>query len=162
MSYLSAIIFFENEILVRQVKRNEEEYYDQLLEYSRNKLMLFPYHLSDVIVKGLRTTPFMYYMNMMVDIMDAEKSYDSLPNFTAADVVRLLGIGRNQYIDLMNQSRSSRRLFRRLKNVRELLPIHPVEFFVEPWYLLCDGCIVESDVKVRHCYFYFLIYLFRC
>uniref|UniRef100_A0AC34R9X7 Protein FAM91A1 n=1 Tax=Panagrolaimus sp. JU765 TaxID=591449 RepID=A0AC34R9X7_9BILA len=134
--------------LVRQVKRNEEEYYDQLLEYSRNKLMLFPYHLSDVIVKGLRMTPFMYYMNMMVDIMEAEKSYDSLPNFTAADVVRLLGIGRNQYIDLMNQSRSSRRLFRRVKNIRELLPIRPVDFSIEPWYLLCDGCIVESDVKM--------------
>lgn len=110
--------------------------------------MLFPYHLSDVIVKGLRMTPFMYYMNMMVDIMEAEKSYDSLPNFTAADVVRLLGIGRNQYIDLMNQSRSSRRLFRRVKNIRELLPIRPVDFSIEPWYLLCDGCIVESDVKV--------------
>ena len=32
-------------------------------------------------------------------------SYDALPNFTAADCLRLLGIGRNQYIDLMNQCR---------------------------------------------------------
>lgn len=47
--------------------------------------MLFPYHLSDVTVKGLRLTPFAYYINMMVDIMNAEKSYDCLPNFTAAD-----------------------------------------------------------------------------
>lgn len=36
-------------------------------------------------------------------MINAEKSYDSLPNFTAADAMRLLGIGRNQYIDLMNQ-----------------------------------------------------------
>jgi len=133
--------------LVKQVKRNEEEYYNQLLEYSRSKLMLFPYHLSDVIVRGLRITPFMYYCQMMSDIMEAEKSYDSLPNFTAADAVRLLGIGRNQYIDLMNQSKSSRRLFRRGKTAKELLPTHPVEFPIEPWYLLCDGCIVENDVK---------------
>ncbi|KAG9478687.1 hypothetical protein GDO78_012375, partial [Eleutherodactylus coqui] len=42
------------------------------------------------------------------DIMNSEKSYDSLPNFTAADCLRLLGIGRNQYIDLMNQCRSSK------------------------------------------------------
>ena len=28
---------------------------------------------------------------MMQDIMDSEKSYDSLPNFTAADCLRLLG-----------------------------------------------------------------------
>lgn len=47
--------------------------------------MLYPYHLSDVIVKGLRVTPFTYYINMMSDIMTQEKSYDSLPNFTAAD-----------------------------------------------------------------------------
>uniref|UniRef100_A0AC34FAU9 Protein FAM91A1 n=1 Tax=Panagrolaimus sp. ES5 TaxID=591445 RepID=A0AC34FAU9_9BILA len=134
--------------LVKQVKRNEEEYYESLLNYSRKKLMLFPYHLSDVVVKGLRVTPFTYYINMLADIMEAEKSYDSLPNFTAADGVRLLGIGRNQYIDLMNQSRSSRRLFRRNKNVRELLPIHPVNFHIEPWFLICDGCIVENDIRV--------------
>ena len=55
--------------------------------------------------------------------MDNERSYDSLPNFTAADCrlinnnniiiiimislgLRLLGIGRNQYIDLMNTGRT--------------------------------------------------------
>ena len=37
------------------------------------------------------------------EMINSEKSYDSLPNFTAADAMRLLGIGRNQYIDLMNQ-----------------------------------------------------------
>lgn len=47
--------------------------------------MLYPYHLSDVIVPGLRTTPFQYYISMMESIMAQEKSYDSLPNFTAAD-----------------------------------------------------------------------------
>ena len=46
---------------------------------------LFPYHLSDVIVKGLRITPFSYYRNIMENIMSNERSYDSLPNFTAAD-----------------------------------------------------------------------------
>ena len=87
--------------------------------------------MSDVVVKGLRLTPFNYYIGMMTDIMTAEKryfltrhcikgwkdleesndnlfaapSYDALPNFTAADCLRLLGIGRNQYIDLMNQCR---------------------------------------------------------
>lgn len=47
--------------------------------------MLYPYHLSDLMVCGLRVTPFAYYHNMMKDIMSQEKSYDSLPNFTAAD-----------------------------------------------------------------------------
>ena len=47
--------------------------------------MMYPYHLSDVVVKGLRVTPFQYYISVLTEIMTAEKSYDSLPNFTAAD-----------------------------------------------------------------------------
>ena len=70
---------------VRHVKKDERQYYEELLRYSREHLMLFPYHLSDVTVKGLRTTPFAYYVQVMADIMAQEKSYDSLPNFTAAD-----------------------------------------------------------------------------
>ena len=39
--------------LVRQIRKDEKRYYEDLVEYSRRSLMLFPYHLSDVIVKGL-------------------------------------------------------------------------------------------------------------
>ena len=70
---------------VRTIRKDEPRYYEEMLQYSREHLMLYPYHLSDVIVKGLRITPFSYYSNMMQDIMGQEKSYDSLPNFTAAD-----------------------------------------------------------------------------
>ena len=52
--------------------------------------------------------------------------------------LRLLGIGRNQYIDLMNQSRSTRKLmgfFRGSKSVSELLPGRPVESMpISPWW----------------------------
>lgn len=71
--------------LVRFVRKDERRYYEDLLAYSRENLMLYPYHLSDVVVKGLRVTPFQYYISMMETIMEQEKSYDSLPNFTAAD-----------------------------------------------------------------------------
>lgn len=71
--------------LVRFVRKDERRYYEDLLTYSRENLMLYPYHLSDVVVKGLRVTPFQYYISMMENIMEQEKSYDSLPNFTAAD-----------------------------------------------------------------------------
>jgi hypothetical protein len=40
--------------LVRNVKRDERRYYEELVEYSKKNLMLFPYHLSDVVIKGLR------------------------------------------------------------------------------------------------------------
>ncbi|XP_074640527.1 protein FAM91A1-like [Tubulanus polymorphus] len=132
--------------LVRHVRKDERRYYEELLQYSKEHLMLYPYHLSDVMVKGLRITPFSYYIGIMSAIMSQEKSYDSLPNFTAADCLRLLGIGRNQYIDLMNQCRSTKKFFRR-KPVRDLLPVQPVDITVEPWWVIQIGFITEDDVK---------------
>lgn len=133
--------------LVRHVKKDERKYYEELLKYSREHLMLYPYHLSDIMVKGLRVTPFSYYIGIMEDIMNSEKSYDSLPNFTAADCLRLLGIGRNQYIDLMNQCRSSKKFFRR-KTARDLLPVKPVEIAVEPLWVMQAGYITEDDIRI--------------
>ncbi|PNF32474.1 Protein FAM91A1 [Cryptotermes secundus] len=133
--------------LVRFVRKDEQRYYEDLLVYSRENLMLYPYHLSDVAVKGLRVTPFQYYISMMENIMEQEKSYDSLPNFTAADCLRLLGIGRNEYIDLMNHCRSGRKLFRR-KNVKDLLPPKPAEINIEPWWNVEVGCVIEEDIKL--------------
>ncbi|XP_076462522.1 protein FAM91A1-like [Babylonia areolata] len=134
--------------LVKTVRKDERRYYEDVMQYSREHLMLYPYHLSDVVVKGLRITPFMYYINMMQDIMMQEKSYDSLPNFTAADCLRLLGIGRNQYIDLMNQCRSTKKFFRK-RPVRELLPAQPIEeVSVDPWWIAHIGYVTEDDVKM--------------
>ncbi|KAG7270205.1 LOW QUALITY PROTEIN: hypothetical protein CRUP_035937 [Coryphaenoides rupestris] len=133
--------------LVRHVRKDERKYYEELLKYSREHLMLYPYHLSDIMVKGLRVTPFSYYIGIMEDIMNSEKSYDSLPNFTAADCLRLMGIGRNQYIDLMNQCRSSKKFFRR-KSARDLLPAKPVEISVEPWWVAQTGFITEDDIRI--------------
>ena len=52
---------------------------------STTSSQLYPYHLQDMLVQGLRVTPFAYYCGMTFDIMLSEKSYDALPNFTAAD-----------------------------------------------------------------------------
>ncbi|CAI8043415.1 Protein FAM91A1 [Geodia barretti] len=102
--------------------------------------------MQDVMVQGLRVTPFSYYCSMMYDMVQSEKSYDSLPNFTAADCLRLLGIGRNQYIDLMNQYRS-RKFFRR-RNIKDLLPGQPVKNVqIDPWWLVHVGYITEDDIR---------------
>ncbi|KAK6324304.1 hypothetical protein J4Q44_G00066430 [Coregonus suidteri] len=61
--------------------------------------------------------------------------------------LRLLGIGRNQYIDLMNQCRSSKKFFRR-KTARDLLPSKPVEISVEPWWVAQTGYITEDDIRI--------------
>ncbi|XP_028149865.1 protein FAM91A1 [Diabrotica virgifera virgifera] len=134
--------------LVRYIFRDEKRYYERIVSYSRERLMLFPYHLADMIVKGLRITPFNYYISVVEKLMQAEKSYDTLPNFTAADCLRLLGIGRNEYIDLMNKSRSNKgRLFGR-KNVRGLLPTVPCDIYMQPWWRVEVGLVLEEDVKM--------------
>ena len=74
-----------NFLPVRNIRREEEKYYELLISYSRQHLMLFPYHLQDMLVRGLRLTPFQYYCNLITDLMTSEKSYDTLPNFAAAD-----------------------------------------------------------------------------
>lgn len=50
---------------VRHVRKDERKYYEELLKYSRDHLILYPYHLSDIMVKGLRVTPFSYYIGIM-------------------------------------------------------------------------------------------------
>lgn len=78
-------LFQHTVFAVKQVCKDQRKYYEKLLVYSRQHLMLYPYHLSEFMIRGLRVTPFAYYHGMMKDIMSQEKSYDSLPNFTAAD-----------------------------------------------------------------------------
>jgi len=139
--------------LIKQIKKDEKRYYEELVDYSRRNLMLFPYHLSDVVVKGLRITPFQYYILVLENIMSQEKSYDSLPNFTAVDCLRLLGIGRNQYIELMNKTRTKSKfgglassLFR--KSYKDLLPTRPVSSLaILPWWVIQVGYVTEEDVK---------------
>lgn len=50
-----------------------------------------------------------YYCDLIVSTCFsflAENPYDSIPNFSAADALRLTGIGRNEFIDIMNKCRS--------------------------------------------------------
>lgn len=137
--------FREN--LIKFIRKDERGYYEELLEFSRTNLMLYPYHLSDVIVKGLRVTPFQYYVSIIESMIDNDKSYDSIPNFTAVDCLRLLGIGRNEYIELMNQCRSGRKLFRRKSVSKSLLPTKPIDITIEPYWYIDVGCITEDDIK---------------
>lgn len=154
--------------------------------------MLYPYHLADMIVKGkmsneileiiiiwhiifmitkilgLRITPFIYYIEVVALLIELEKSYDTMPNFTAADCklkdiciiehfftliwklflgLRLLGIGRNEYLELVAKSRSLGRRGRS-KAIRSLLPRVPLNVPMQPWWRVELGYVLEDDVKV--------------
>eukprot|EP01124_Arcella_intermedia_P013588 TRINITY_DN20001_c0_g1_i1.p1 TRINITY_DN20001_c0_g1~~TRINITY_DN20001_c0_g1_i1.p1 ORF type:complete len:752 (+),score=142.19 TRINITY_DN20001_c0_g1_i1:112-2256(+) len=138
--------------IVKEFVKNERSYYEAVLKYSRAHYMLYPYHLSDVLIKGLGVTAFKYYLEMLVDIMSNDKSYDSLPNFTAADCLRLTGIGRNQYLDMMSllkQKQASKNLFNQKKQaiLKEMLPKVPKPITIQHWWIANIGAVAEEDVQ---------------
>lgn len=116
----------------------ESEYYEEMMRYLRKNLALFPYHLAEYVCRVMRISPFKYYCDMIFDVMRNEQPYDSIPNFSAADALRLTGIGRNEFIDIMNKCRSKKIMWKLNKSIaKELLPVEPVEFSIEPWWGVC-------------------------
>lgn len=72
---------------------------------------------------------------MIFEVMKNEQPYDSIPNFSAADALRVTGIGRNEFIDIMNKCRSKKIMWKLNKSIaKELLPTQPVDFPIEPWW----------------------------
>ncbi|OWA55200.1 Protein FAM91A1 [Hypsibius exemplaris] len=136
--------------LVKQLTKDREGYYEKVVQNSRDRLMLFPYHLSRYVIRELRITPFQFYAQMVQNLFATEQSYDQLPNFTAADCLRVLGIGRNQYIEKMNQSRS-KKFFRigRRQSAMDVMPTVPVDdASIEAWWIVQPGNVLQDDVKV--------------
>lgn len=140
--------------LVQQVLRREKKYYERLIGYSQQHHLLYPYHLQDKIVRGLCVTSFVYYRDMLVQVVRAERSYDCLPNFTAADCLRLLGIGRNQYIEVMNTYKSflttagpddGNTLYEILYDILPQQPVDTITF--EPWYIVRIGSVSLDDME---------------
>ncbi len=53
----------------------------------------------------------------------------------AADIVRIVGIGRNEYIATMNKCKAKKLLWRMNKAVvKEHLPTEPLELSKQPWW----------------------------
>lgn len=133
--------------LVRQCFRNEKRYYELLIEKSVQCLNIFPYHLADIVTKGLRVTPFNYYLEIVALLLRTDRSYDTLPNFTAIDCLRVLGIGRNEYLALIADLKTNApKLFRR-PNPMAYLPRFPVEVTIEHWWKVEVGFVLEADIR---------------
>lgn len=116
----------------------EGEYYEEMMRYLRKNLALFPYHLAEYVCRVMRVSPFRYYCDMIFEVMKNEQPYDSIPNFSAADALRLTGIGRNEFIDIMNKCRSKKIMWKLNKSIaKDLLPTQPVDFVIEPWWGVC-------------------------
>ncbi|KAH7301219.1 hypothetical protein KP509_23G016500 [Ceratopteris richardii] len=99
---------------------------------------LFPYHLAEYVCRIQRISPFKYYSDILYDVMKNERPYDTIPNFTAADALRLTGIGRNEFIDIMNKCRAKRIMWKLNKAIiKEMMPTQPVTFTIESWWTVC-------------------------
>ena len=120
----------------------EKEYYTKMMHDCRERRLLYPYKFETSIMTYCKTTPFGHYRTVLNDMLKAEKSYDSMPNFTAIDCMRLTGVGRNQYIHIMNGSKVKKgSLMQQIgkaigaTNVAGALPEQIIkEAELEPWW----------------------------
>ncbi|CUG92094.1 unnamed protein product [Bodo saltans] len=102
----------------------EKRYAELSISVGLERLQLYPYHQIHVIMEHTKETPLSYYTTMLAMMLRAEKSYDALPNFTAVDILALVGVGRNQYLNLTKEARSKLwwRVSRSTSMIKELLP----------------------------------------
>ena len=129
----------------------EEEYYAALLKKYRDWMRLFPYHLSEYIQRLQRTSAFKYYSDVLASMLKEDKAYDRLPNFTAADIVQCLGIGRNEYIAMHNKVKG-RKLMWRLNPkglAKEVLPTEPIvpPTHLDPWWIVSVVNLTEAEFR---------------
>lgn len=152
--YVLFVLLLFTTFVFMKVLRREKKYYERLIGYSQQHHLLYPYHLQDKIVRGLCVTSFVYYRDMLVQVVRAERSYDCLPNFTAADCLRLLGIGRNQYIEVMNTYKNflttagpddGNTLYEILYDILPQQPVDTITF--EPWYIVRIGSVSLDDME---------------
>lgn len=126
------------------------QYYQKLIEFGIEKFLVFPYHLISELQKHNPIIPFNYYSEMLLKVMASDRSYQSIPNFSAADALRVTGVGRNQFIDAMNKSRAggwSSLLKSKDKVLRSLLPQLPMKIPLQPWWQLFPVPANESKLS---------------
>eukprot|EP00892_Ulva_mutabilis_P007529 jgi/Ulvmu1/5148/UM021_0165.1 len=127
---------------------HEFEYYEQLLKTYKAKQRVYPYHMAQEICGKLRVTPFKYYYDVLFQAMRNELPYDQIPNFTAADIIRLIGIGRNEYIAKLNACNEKKLLWRMNKSIaKEHLPTEPVHIKLTGWWRVQAVSLSEKDLR---------------
>ncbi|KAG5510279.1 hypothetical protein GH5_08388 [Leishmania sp. Ghana 2012 LV757] len=128
----------------------EEAYYQEMVRYAAEQLQLYPYVHQKSIVLYTKETPLSYYTGVFAEMLKQEQSYHRLPNFTAIDALNLLGIGRNQYLQLTKEVRSKLRWHVNRTYVNEYLPgaLLP-SVTVEPFWALGTVGYAADVLKKR-------------
>ena len=111
-------------------------------------MQIFPYHLGEYVCRVLRVSPFKYYKDILASNMKDDAPYDAIPNFTAADALKVVGVGRNEYIAIMQQAKSKRLMWRVNKGlVRDMLPELPKQQNPAPWWRVCVVNLGEVEYR---------------
>lgn len=137
-----------NEVPLLKSICSESDYYTELVTRLKLEQQLFPYHISSFVCKIQRITPFRYYLDILIAALKAEKAYDSIPNFTAADIVRVVGVGRNEFIDILNKCRA--KFIWKLNKAfvpKDLLPSQPKEIVFKPWWIVEAINVTNDDIR---------------
>ena len=82
--------------------------------------------------------------------MRNDMPYDKIPNFTAAEILRLLGIGRNEYIAKLNLCNEKKLLWRVNKGIaKEHLPNEPIKIKVLGWWRVLPLSLIHISEPTR-------------
>lgn len=70
----------------------------------------------------------------------------------AADILRLTGIGRNEYISIMNKCKAKKLLWRVNRAIaKEMLPTEPLDIEMQPWWTVNVVNLGESERLSTSC-----------
>lgn len=110
-----------------------------------------------------------FLCNLSTHFSSLEKSYEIIPNFTAADAFRLMGFGRNQFINTMNTFKSENFQFNQrnwfsssdsaanhsiqTEMIRKYLPFKPLQIPLQYWWIAHLGVLGEKDILVSFFHF---------
>ncbi|KAL0232224.1 hypothetical protein PCE1_002566 [Barthelona sp. PCE] len=101
----------------------KQVYYAELLHFCLENMLIFPYHLWEDMLEVRKITPTMYYSDMIVNLVLTDYNYAHLPNFTANDIKRVINVSRNEFIDLIQASKSRFGIFKnKTKGLKNLIP----------------------------------------
>eukprot|EP01028_Stygiella_incarcerata_P012772 TRINITY_DN80439_c0_g1_i1.p1 TRINITY_DN80439_c0_g1~~TRINITY_DN80439_c0_g1_i1.p1 ORF type:complete len:710 (-),score=169.67 TRINITY_DN80439_c0_g1_i1:104-2185(-) len=132
---------------------DKKRYFQNMLEWFEKKRRVYPYAHILYLTNEMRVSPFVYYVGLISSVMTQELPYDTIPNFTACDCERWTGIGRNEYIDIMNQCKSKKIRWKlhRTGVVHKLLPMKPVlrKFRIFDFFQIHRGIFVEEEMSEK-------------
>lgn len=95
-------------------------------------------------------------------LLYAEQPYDSIPNFSAADALRLTGIGRNEFIDIMNKCRSKVSIAHPLFHAYIMLSFLLARLFITHDYQVTYRLLMLVVLDLGQALFYFVkVYLMK-